>query len=120
MGGKDICETCMVPKNQRKKEEECGLCTAWEVTNGRWKMYLLWILRNGKKRFCEIEEETAGISAKVLTTQLRELEADGLISRTVYDEMPPRVEYSLTALGEEFVPVLEKMTEIGKRILQIQ
>ena len=113
MDRKKICEVCLVPKHLRTS---CEFCKAWQVTNGKWKLYIIWILRDGIKRFSDFEKLMVDISPKVLTEQLRELEADGIVSRTVYEESPIRVEYELTPLGKEFLQISEKMAEIGKQI----
>ena len=106
----------MVPKQKREETGGCDLCKVWMITTGKWKMFLLWNLREGRRRFSEIEELMSGISSKVLTTQLRELEADGLIQRTVYEEIPPRVEYTLTSLGKELIPGFEILANVGKKV----
>lgn len=118
MDKKELCKTCMVPKNQRGLLDgaPCSLCRTWMVIFGRWKMDIIWNLRNKTMRFSEIEEKLPGISSKVLTTQLRELEADGLIQRTVYEEIPPRVEYTLTSLGKELIPGFEILANVGKKV----
>ncbi|WP_425298434.1 winged helix-turn-helix transcriptional regulator [Nocardia abscessus] len=78
----------------------CGLDATLAVLNGKWKMMILWPLSERPHRFGELRRQVPGVTEKVLTTQLRELEADGIVHREVYDEMIPRVEYSLTPLGE--------------------
>ena len=75
---------------------------------GRWKMVILFHLFDGKvQRYCALERLVQGISQKMLAQQLRELEGDGLVIRTVYDEKPPRVEYRLTPWGQRLCPVLD-------------
>lgn len=117
MNRKKICDECSLPKNQRNSLSIiCGICKAWQVTDGKWKLYIIWVLQDGGKRFLELEKIVEEISPKVLTEQLREMEADGIITRTVYEEVPLRVEYELTALGKEFLRMVEEMAEIGKQI----
>ena len=70
---------------------------------------MLWHLNDGTKRYKELERIVPGVSQKMLTQQLKELEKDGLISRAVYPKVPPRVEYSLTELGQSAFPILETM-----------
>ena len=80
------------------------------VLGGKWKILLLWYVAFYKvQRFGELLRRLDGITQSTLTKQLRELEADGLLHREVYPEVPPRVEYTLTELGESFVPVLNAM-----------
>ena len=93
------------------KEElpECAVATTVQIIGSKWKLLILRNLLQRPWRFNELRKDLEGISQKVLTDSLRSMEADGIISRTVYAEVPPRVEYTLTALGESFVPVLEAM-----------
>lgn len=90
---------------------DCKAELALKVIQGRWKLLILRELLEGVRRFSDLQRALAGVqqgvSQKVLTTQLRELEADRVVERTVYPEVPPRVEYALTALGRELVPVLD-------------
>lgn len=78
----------------------CGLDAAAAVVGGKWKPLILWALHEGPRRFGELRRAVQGVSEKMLTQQLRELESDGVIHREVYREVPPRVEYSLTPLGQ--------------------
>ncbi len=84
-----------------------------DLLSGKWKCLMLWHLNEGTKRYKELERIVPGVSQKMLTQQLRELEKDGLISRTVYPEVPPRVEYSLTDLGQSAFPILKMMHSWG-------
>ncbi|MER7109642.1 winged helix-turn-helix transcriptional regulator [Streptomyces sp. NPDC000229] len=79
----------------------CGLDAAVDVVGGKWKPLILWALHShGPTRFGELRRAVSGVSEKMLIQQLRELEADGVVHREVYREVPPRVEYSLTELGQ--------------------
>lgn len=89
-----------MPISRRPGEYTCGLDATLSVLNGKWKMMILWPLSERPHRFGELRRRVQGVTEKVLTTHLRELEADGIVDRRVYDEVPPRVEYSLTPLGE--------------------
>ena len=80
------------------------------VLSGKWKILILWYVAFYQvQRFGELMRRLDGITQSTLTKQLRELEADGFLRRTVFPEVPPRVEYTLTELGQSFVPVLEQM-----------
>src|SRR3954471_16884492 len=93
--------------------DKCTISTTLRVLGGKWKIVILWHLIDKTRRFSEIEHLITGITHKMLTQQLRELEADGLIQRKVYAEVPPRVEYSLTAYGRTLIPVLNAMAQWG-------
>lgn len=84
------------------------------MISDKWKVLIICKLRKGTMRFNELKRELKAVTQRVLTHQLRELESDGLVSRKVYAEVPPRVEYSLTHLGETLVPVLEELEEWAK------
>ena len=97
-----------------EKQYGCPVEVTLNMIGGKWKCVILWWLRRGPKRFGELKQLMLGISQKVLTAQLRELEADGLISRQVFPESPPRVEYALTAYGATLRPITELMCDWGK------
>ena len=82
-----------------KRPLACGIGPAFEVVGGKWKAVILWELNTEVRRFGELRRLVPGISEKMLIQQLRELEADGLVKRQVFHEVPPRVEYSATKLG---------------------
>lgn len=90
---------------------ECPITKAMTMVGGKWKPIIIYVLSFGKLRFGKIAFQITGISRKVLTQQLRELEHDGIITRTVYPEIPPRVEYELTVKGEELMPVYQLLAE---------
>lgn len=96
------------------KQYGCPVEVTLEIIGGKWKCTILWWLRRGPKRFGELMQLMPGITQKVLTQQLRELETDGLVYRQAYRESPPRVEYSLTAYGETLRPITELMCDWGK------
>jgi DNA-binding HxlR family transcriptional regulator len=93
----------------------CAVEAALGVIGGRWKGVVLYWLLGGKKRFGELRRQLPSCTARMLTLQLRELETDGLVKRTVYAEVPPRVEYELTAFGRSLEPVLLGLKEWGRR-----
>ena len=86
------------------------MCTLQSVIGGKWKILILWYVSFYKvQRFGELMRRLDGITQSTLTKQLRELESDGFLHREIYKEIPPKVEYSLTELGESFIPVLQAM-----------
>ena len=98
-----------------KDMPDCPIETTLTLISNRWKVLILWDLLGGVKRFGELKKLLGGISQKVLTANLRQMEEAGLLTRTVYAEMPPRVEYALTETGRSLRPVLEAMLEWGTR-----
>lgn len=96
------------------KKYNCPVELTLDRIGGKWKSVILWWLKGDSKRFGELMQLMPDISQKVLTSQLRELEADGLIEREVFAESPPRVEYSLSAHGATLKPIMELMCEWGK------
>ena len=92
----------------------CPVTTTLSVIGGKWKPVIMWILKDGKKRFGEIKGMIPSVTQKMLTQQLRELEDDGIIHRKVYAVVPPRVEYNLTEYGLTLLPVLKAMAEWGE------
>ena len=98
-----------------KKEElsDCPVATTVQLIGNKWKLLILRNLRMRPWRFNELQKSLEGISQKVLTQSLRSMEADGIIVRTVYAEVPPRVEYSLSELGETMRPILDAMEQWG-------
>ena len=98
----------------RKKDlPDCPVATTLNLINSKWKVFILQRLQERTWRYNELKKSIEGISQKVLTDSLRMLEADGLIQRKTFDEKPPRVEYSLTALGEEFKSILNTLYDFG-------
>lgn len=97
-----------------KKQVSCPVENTLEAIAGRWKVLIIQQLLDGKKRFNQLQRELPGITHRTLTKQLREMEECGLITRKDYGEIPPRVEYALSPLGESLKPVLTAMHEWGK------
>lgn len=97
-----------------EKQYGCPVEVTLDVIGGKWKCVILWWLRRGTRRFNELIQLIPGISRKVLTAQLRQLETDGLIHRQTFQVSPPRVEYSLTVYGETLRPITELMCDWGK------
>ena len=98
----------------RKELPACPVETTLLLISDRWKVLILRDLLTGTKRFGELKRSVGTISQKVLTSNLRSMEADGLLVRQVYPEVPPRVEYTLTELGESLKPVLDAMWDWGE------
>lgn len=92
----------------------CPVETTLTLIGDKWKVLILRDLLTGTKRFGELKRSLSGVSQKVLTAQLRAMEEDGLVKRTVYAEVPPRVEYTLTDLGGSLRPILDAMWTWGE------
>ena len=92
----------------------CPVEVTLSLISNRWKTLIIRDLLEGTKRFSELQRSVGGISQKVLTQNLRAMEADGLVTRTVFAEVPPRVEYSLTPVGQSLEMVLDAMSEWGE------
>lgn len=98
---------------------ECGLDAAVDVIGGKWKVSILWALAERPRRPGELRRGVKGISEKMLIQQLRQMEADGLVARTAYPEIPPRVEYSLTPLGLSLNEALAPLGEWGDQHMDL-
>lgn len=96
-----------------KELPACPVETTLMLISDRWKVLIIRDLMEGTKRFGELKRSVGGISQKVLTANLRAMEEDGLLTRTVYAEVPPRVEYTLTETGYSLKPILDSMVEWG-------
>jgi DNA-binding HxlR family transcriptional regulator len=95
------------------KAYSCGLEAALEVIGGKWKVLILWPLRSEPRRFGELRRLVSGISEKMLIQHLKEMEADGIVTRKDFKEVPPRVEYSLTKFGVSLCAALAPLCEWG-------
>jgi DNA-binding HxlR family transcriptional regulator len=94
--------------------DKCGVETTIAVVGGKWKPMILYALLSGPRRFGELTQMIPEITQRMLTLQLRELEEDGVIAREVYKQAPPKVEYSLTPLGQTIEPILSLMQQWGE------
>lgn len=105
----------------RKKEDlpECDVATTVSMIGSKWKLLIIRNLILRPWRFNELQRALVGISQKVLTDSLRQMEADGIITRTVYPEVPPRVEYALSSLGESLNPIIVAMKQWGRRYKEL-
>lgn len=103
-----------------KKENlpECPVATTVELIGSKWKLLILKYLLNGTMRYNELRRELDGISQKVLTSTLKSMVEDGIVIRKAYPEVPPRVEYSLSELGEQMRPLIEAMADWGTNYKQ--
>lgn len=103
----------MVTNVKKDTEIQCPVAAMLELIGGKWKPVILYCLRSDTRRFGEIAARIPTISRKVLTDQLKELEQDQIIIRKQFNEIPPRVEYSLSELGKSMAPVLAEMEKWG-------
>jgi DNA-binding HxlR family transcriptional regulator len=94
--------------------EECTVELAMTILGGKWKLVILRHLLTGTRRFGELHRAMPGITPRMLTRQLRELEADGLVRRTVYPQVPPKVEYTVSELGESLRDITDRLEQWGR------
>ncbi|MBI3914290.1 MAG: helix-turn-helix transcriptional regulator [Chloroflexi bacterium] len=99
-----------------KKKERCPVEEAVKILGGKWVFLIVRDLSDGKQRFSDLQR-SLGISPRVLSTRLDELEKAGVLNRQCFAEVPPRVEYTLTAKGRALVPVIEEMRAFGRRLI---
>ena len=104
----------MAEQIEKKELPACPVETTLMLIGDKWKVLILRDLLPGKKRFGELKKSIGSVSQKVLTAQLRDMESNGLVTRTVYPEVPPRVEYALTELGQSLKPILDAMWNWGE------
>ncbi len=115
-----------MPLKMRKTaviEPEEGMCpigTCMSLIGGMWTPNVIWYLSGGARRFSELRADIKPISAKMLSTRLKELEEKGVVERRVVDTFPPSVEYSLTPLGRELVPAIEAIARVGYKLKKEQ
>tara|TARA_B110001452_G_scaffold263334_1_gene264630 strand:- start:1097 stop:1441 length:345 start_codon:yes stop_codon:yes gene_type:complete len=101
-----------------KKYLQCPLTNAMNVIGGKWKIVILGHLLKKEKRFGELNRAIQGVTQKMLTQQLRELEKDGIVHREIYKEIPPKVEYSLTDFGRSLEPIVNQLWVFGEEIIE--
>ena len=97
-----------------KEKAHCPVDYAFKRVGGKYKGRILWVLRDGCLRYGELKRAIVGITPKMLTQTLKELEYDELVSRKVYLEVPPKVEYSLTKTGKELIPLIRQLRRWGE------
>ena len=90
-----------------------------DIIGGKWKILVIWSLKDGSKRYGELRKSLPKVTHKMLTQQLRELEQDEILKRKVYPEVPPKVEYSLTLLGKSVLPVIDLLREWGEEYRKV-
>jgi DNA-binding HxlR family transcriptional regulator len=98
-------------------DQTCPVCQTAEIISGKWTLLIIRDLADGRSRFCELERSLEGISPRTLSLRLRALEAEGIIQRRTYPEVPPRVEYALTPKGQALVPMIDHMRRYGRQWL---
>ena len=96
-------------KEKDKAETQCPVEVALDIIDGKWKLRILYFLQNEVLRYNELQNKIPAITQKMLTSQLRQLERDGIIIRKIYPEVPPRVEYSLTPIGKKLIHVYQAL-----------
>ena len=96
----------------------CNVTVTMKIIGGKWKPIIIWVLRDDVRRFGELKKFIPGITQKMLTQQLRELESDGIVHREVYPVVPPKVEYSLTEDGHTLPPILQTMADWGNTYMK--
>ena len=101
----------------RIAEETCPVCATADIVCGKWTILVIRDLADGHTRFCELERSLEGISPRTLSLRLRALEEEGIVERQTFPEVPPRVEYSLTAKGRALLPLIEDMRSFGREWL---
>lgn len=101
----------------RIAEETCPVCATADIICGKWTILVIRDLAAGHSRFCELERSLEGISPRTLSLRLRALEEEGMVERRTFPEVPPRVEYSLTAKGRALLPLIEDMRSFGREWL---
>lgn len=99
-------------------EKTCPMEIGINILSGKWKLKILYILSKNPIRFNALQKSLNGITTRTLTSQLRELEQYKIITRTIYPEVPPRVEYCLSELGETLIPILKSLCDWGKVYIQ--
>ncbi|ACV61369.1 transcriptional regulator, HxlR family [Desulfofarcimen acetoxidans DSM 771] len=105
-------------KEKCVKYDKCPMVLVQKIVSGKWKILILWYLSYNTLRFNDIKKRLPHVTQKMLTQQLRSLEEDNLIFRKVYAVVPPKVEYGLTEVGKEIIPILEMMHGFGAKYLE--
>jgi DNA-binding HxlR family transcriptional regulator len=101
-------------------DDSCPVCRTADIVCGKWTLLLIRDLAAGTSRFCELERSLNGISPRTLSLRLRALEEEGIVERRTFAEVPPRVEYALTAKGLALLPIVDSMRSYGERWLALE
>lgn len=104
----------MTDKNIKKIQNSCSLKDVLDIIGGKWAMPIIYILSKGKKRFKELERSVEGINTRMLVKELKNMEANGIITREVFATVPPTVEYTLTSKGEKLLPSIVSLHTWGQ------
>lgn len=105
-----------IPQTLPLDEDDCPVTRAVRVIGGKWKLFIVYHLMSRTRRFGELHRLLPGITHQMLTAQLRELEADGIVDRKVFAQVPPKVEYSLTTIGRELEAITTALSDWGKQL----
>ncbi len=109
-----MTDICSMYRKKLPVELECGLHLFMEVMSGKWKISLIWCIHAGIKRPGELQRRIPKASRRLLDTQLAQLVNQGILTKRVFDQRPPKVEYALTSLGETLIPVIEVTAQWGE------
>ena len=113
-------ENSTIMRDEKRRAEGCSLTYAVCKIGGRWRLVILCRLEEGKLRFSDIRKQIPNITPKMLTIELRDLEKEGLVKRTAYAEVPPRVEYELTEIAGDLIPVWRQLENWGAKHKALQ
>jgi len=105
--------------NENMLDVKCNVGVTQRIMQGKWKLAIMYFLADKTYRFGELHRAMPNIRQGYLTQQLRELESDGVVHREVYKQVPPKVEYSLTPIGREFLPVIVEMEKWGGKYIEL-
>jgi DNA-binding HxlR family transcriptional regulator len=108
----------MINKKKKISESTCSLRDVLDVIGGKWSMPIIYILSKGKMRFKELERNVEGINTRMLVKELKNMEANGIITREVFATVPPTVEYTLTIKGEKLLPSIVSLYKWGKEFAE--
>jgi DNA-binding HxlR family transcriptional regulator len=111
------CTTCPFPDNV--KDDMCYICSTQQIIRGKWKLLIIWLIRDHPKRFSQLQRAIPNVKQGPLTAQLKDLTHNGLVIRKSYNQVPPKVEYSLSDNGKEFLKVMSVMNNWAKNNLFI-